>query len=150
MKSKVRNSFGPFVKGKRLSKELGLREAAREMGVAAAYLSRVERGSEPPSGRLIARMSQLYGAPIEDLAHLAATPRASAAAHGHVIQASPELRALYRLAAQMDSEAIENIIREVLQKKGISEEEIEQQLTSLKDELPRVNNGTTDGLFAAE
>jgi transcriptional regulator with XRE-family HTH domain len=150
VKRDSKRPFGDFAKRTRLSKGLGLRQAARDMGVQAAYLSRVESGTEPPSGRLIARMSELYGTSIEELTQHAATPRASAAAHGHAVQASPELRALYRLAAQLDSDMIETIIRRALGEKGASEKEIEKQLAALKSELPRVANSTRDGLFAAE
>jgi transcriptional regulator with XRE-family HTH domain len=151
MKSKPSAAFGSFAKQARLSKGLGLRQAARKMEVEAAYLSRVENGLESPSGRLIAQMSHLYGTSIEELTHLAAKPKASAAAHGHAMQASPELRALYRLGVQLDSEAIEKIIRRVLSEWHVTDEEIEKQLARLKSELPRVTNGGRDGpLFAAE
>jgi transcriptional regulator with XRE-family HTH domain/Zn-dependent peptidase ImmA (M78 family) len=150
MKSQSKIAFGSFAKQARLAKGLGLRQVAREIGISAAYLSRVENGLEAPSGGLIAHMARLYEIPVEDLTRRATKPKASAAAHGHAMQASPELRALYRLGAQLDSDVIEELIRKVLSERGASEKEIEKQLASLKSELPRVANSTRDELFAAE
>jgi hypothetical protein len=66
------------------------------------------------------------------------------------MQASPELRALYRLGTQLEAADIEDFIRTVLRDKGATEREIEKQLARLKSELPRVAKSARDGLFAAE
>ncbi len=143
-------SFGTFARQARIAKGLGLRQVARELGISAAYLSRVENDVEPPSGELIAGMAALYGVSVEELTRRAVKPRISAAAHGHTLQSSPELRALYRLGVQLDSDVIEDFIRRLLREKGVPEREIESELSSLKDELPRVSSASRDGLFAAE
>lgn len=144
------HSFGAIAKAARLSAKRGLREVSREIGISAAYLSRVENDLDVPSGELIVHMARLYDVPLEKLTASAVSPRASAAAHGQTLQESPELRALYRLGSELDSEAIEEFIRNVLREQNLTEAEIEQRLASLKSELPRVTGGTRDGLFAAE
>jgi len=143
-------SFGALAKAARLSAKRGLREVSREIGISAAYLSRVENDLDVPSGELIVHMARLYNVPLEKLTANAVSPRASAAAHGQTLQESPELRALYRLGSELDSEAIEEFIRTVLREQNLTDAEIEKRLALLKSELPRVAGGTRDGLFAAE
>jgi Zn-dependent peptidase ImmA (M78 family)/transcriptional regulator with XRE-family HTH domain len=143
-------TLGRFLKSARIRVGLGLRQVARNIGISAAHLSRIENNAMFPSGQLMLRLAQVYGLPIEQLTAKNKKPRASAAAHGHAMQASPELRALYRLVSQLDAEHIEDLIREMLRGRGIDESEIEKQLASLKAELPRVARNAKDGLFAAE
>jgi transcriptional regulator with XRE-family HTH domain len=143
-------TFGRFARNARSAKGLGLREVAREFGISAAYLSRVENDLEPPSGELIADMAKRYEISVEELIGRAVKPRVSAAAHGHAIQSSPELRALYRLGVQFDPDEIEEFIRKFLRDQGQEDGEIEKRLASLKAELPRVANNPGDGLFAAD
>jgi transcriptional regulator with XRE-family HTH domain len=151
MGMKSKDSFGSFAKAARLKVGLGLREAAREMGISAAYLSRVENEIENPSGRLMEHMARVYGAPLEEVTSKATKPRASAAAYGRAMQLSPELRALYRLGAELDADGLAELIRKFLHDKGITDEkEIEKRLLKLKSELPRTNTNARDGLFASE
>jgi len=145
-----KSSFGSFAKSARLKAGFGLRQVARKIGISAAYLSRVENGMDDPSGELMADLGRLYKIRIEDLTSRATKPKASAAAHGHSMQASPELRALYRLGAQFEPADIEELIRNFLRERGEDDEAIEKQLAQLKSELPRVKKSVRDGLFAAE
>jgi Zn-dependent peptidase ImmA (M78 family) len=105
---------------------------------------------DDPSGELMADLGRLYKIPIEDLTSRSTKPKASAAAHGHSMQASPELRALYRLGAQFEPADIEALIRKFLRERGETDRDIEKQLAQLKSELPRVSKSIRDGLFAAE
>ena len=150
MGAKPKSNFGPFAKEARLKAGFGLRQVARDIGISAAYLSRVENGIEDPSGKLIENLARHYKIPIEELTSRATKPKASAAAHGRTMQASPELRALYRLGAQIEAVELAEFIRNFLREKGVSEGEIEKQLAQLKSELPRVAKNARDGLFAAE
>jgi transcriptional regulator with XRE-family HTH domain len=150
MAAKPKTSFGSFAKNARLKAGFGLRQVARKISISAAYLSRVENGMDDPSGELMADLARLYNIPIEDLTSRATKPKASAAAHGHSMQASPELRALYRLGAQFEPADIEELIRNFLRGKGETDRDIEKQLAQLKSELPRVAKSVRDGLFAAE
>lgn len=142
--------FGRFVKEKRITLGLTLRKAAQELGVSAAYVSRVENGEEKPSGPLIAGMSRLYGVPVLELTKLAdASEQSTASAHGQSVQSRPELRALYRLGNQYDAETIDRLLRTFLENEGITDEaEIERKLRELKSEFPRIAKGTDDLLAA--
>ena len=142
--------FGKFVKAKRIALGLTLRKAAQELGVSAAYVSRVENGEEKPSGPLIAGMSRLYGVPVLELTKLADSSEQSAAsAHGESVRTRPELRALYRLGNEYDTETIDRLLRAFLNNEGITDEaEIERKLLELKAEFPRIAKGT-DNLLAA-
>ena len=144
-----KETFGALVKAARLKKGLGLRQVAREFDTPAAYLSRIENDIEAPSGELIAQMAKRYQVPIEELTRLVGRPNATTTAYGHILQNTPELRALYRLGTQLDTSIIDELIRRALKKQGTSEVEIEKTLSSLKSELPRVANASRDGLFAA-
>lgn len=148
--SSKKETFGALVKAARLKKGLGLRQVAREFDTPAAYLSRVENDIEAPSGELIAQMAQRYQIPVEDLTPLVTRPNSTATAYGHILQTTPELRALYRLGTQLDTTIIDELIRRALKKQGTSEAEIEKTLSTLKSELPRVANSVREGLFAAE
>jgi transcriptional regulator with XRE-family HTH domain len=48
MASDDREKFGAFIRRKRVSKEIGLREMAKMIGVSPTYLSKVERDEFPP------------------------------------------------------------------------------------------------------
>lgn len=139
--------FGTFAKKARLKKGLGLNQAAKKMGISGAYLSRVETGTDNPSGQLIHKMSIEYGVPIEQLVSHAPGQRASTTAHAHAMGSIPDLRALYRLVGQ-DSERIENLVREILLERGTPEEDIERELAKLRSEFPRVRGNGRDDLFA--
>lgn len=95
-------------------------------------------------------LARHYKIPVEELTSRATKPKASAAAHGRTMQASPELRALYRLGAQVEAVELAEFIRNFLRDKGVNETEIEKQLAQLKSELPRIAKNARDGLFAAE
>lgn len=41
-------SFGDTIRDLRVAQDLGLRETASKIGISPAYLSRIERGKEPP------------------------------------------------------------------------------------------------------
>src|SRR5260370_30371483 len=147
---KKSDTFGIFIRAARIQAGLGLRQAAREIGISAAHLSRVENDLMDPSGKLMDDMARLYKVATEEFTRRGSKPRASAAAHGHAIQASPELRALYRLGTTLEAADIEELIRKMLRERGVDESDIEKQLASLKSELPRVAKSVRDGLFAAE
>ena len=58
----MRKSFGSTLRNLRRQQGLGLRMAAEELGVSAAYLSRIEQGKEPPPRpEVIGRMATLLG-----------------------------------------------------------------------------------------
>jgi transcriptional regulator with XRE-family HTH domain/Zn-dependent peptidase ImmA (M78 family) len=143
-----KREFGEFVRKARVDRGLALREAARRMDYSASYLSRVESGDETASPKLIATMSSEYGVPIEKLTELA--PNKRPGVHGHMLQGSPELRALYRLGSILDAGEVDDVLRKLLADKlNLEGEELEKQLRDLKNELPRLRTGG-EGLFAAD
>jgi len=143
----TKKEFGEFARKARLNRGITLREAARRMNYSASYLSRVESGDESASPKLIAEMSKEYGTPIESLMELA--PKKSPSVHGHLLQDSPELRALYRVGSLLDAQAVEQLLRALLADKlKLEGEELERKLRDLKDELPRLRQGS-EGLLAA-
>jgi Zn-dependent peptidase ImmA (M78 family)/transcriptional regulator with XRE-family HTH domain len=144
--------FGEFAHRLRVKKGLGLRQAAREMGVSPAYLSQVERNKDFPSQRLLVSMSQLYEQPLDTL--LAAAERAGVR---HRERRTPtttrsidDLRALYRLGAMFTTEEVEGMVRHMLQQHGMTEEQIELQLSKFRADLPRIRKSGGDGLFASD
>lgn len=65
-------TFGEFIRRKRIEKQLGLRDAARRLGIAASYLADIEKGRRyAPKLETIERMSQMLDVPIDKLNHLA-------------------------------------------------------------------------------
>jgi Zn-dependent peptidase ImmA (M78 family)/transcriptional regulator with XRE-family HTH domain len=143
-------SFGQYAKRLRIAKDLGLREAARLMAVSGAYLSQVEQDDVPGSPRLIAAMARVYQHPLADIqsvAQLAGTsPRTPATAK----QSMEELRSLYRVGGMFTAEEVESMIRHALHSRGVSDEEIETELSRLRADLPRIRKQGRDALFAAE
>jgi Zn-dependent peptidase ImmA (M78 family)/transcriptional regulator with XRE-family HTH domain len=141
-------SFGKFAVSLRRQKQLGLREAARSMGVSPSYLSQVERDVDEPSPRLLVLMSQLYQCPPSEMK--------KAAERGGVENRKPrtqmrtieELRALYRLGGMFTSDEVEDMIRHMLRKRGLTDEQIEAEIAKFHAELPRMRGG--DALFAAD
>jgi Zn-dependent peptidase ImmA (M78 family)/transcriptional regulator with XRE-family HTH domain len=150
MATPSKSKFGNFARKARLERGLGLREAARQMSISAAYLSRVEHNVDVPSGRLIQMMSDLYGVSIDELGEWALRSKATGVAHSHAMQAMPELRALYRLRGQLGPELIEQFLRDFLLERGTNEEDVEKEIAALKLELPRIRNSGRDNMFAAE
>jgi len=64
-------SFGETIKRLR-KKKYGLREFAKQVGISATYLSKMERGKDPPPAEdKIAKMAQLLGADQNKLFALA-------------------------------------------------------------------------------
>lgn len=144
----MNSDFGSFAKAERLKGGRGLRQAAREMGVSATYLSRVENNLDPPSAEIIVKMAKLYGVSIEDLS--ARARKRLAAARGTAMQGSAELRALYRIGSQLPPDDVDEVLRAFLKKRNFSDEEIEKELAQLKAEFPRIASNGRDGLFAAK
>jgi transcriptional regulator with XRE-family HTH domain len=69
----LRETLGQRIRRKRDDKQLGLREAARHLGISPAYLSRIETGEEktPPGETVLAALAILLGDSIDELMHLA-------------------------------------------------------------------------------
>jgi transcriptional regulator with XRE-family HTH domain len=143
-------SFGQYARRLRLARGLGLREAARLMGVSGAYLSQVEQDEVPPSLRLIAAMARVYQHRLEDIQSVAQQAGISQRTPTAPKQNMEELRSLYRVGGMFTAEEVKSMIRDALRSSGLSDEEIERELSKLSADLPRIRNRGRDALFAAE
>jgi transcriptional regulator with XRE-family HTH domain len=68
MTSSDATSLHELLRGLRESKGQSLRDAARDLAVDPAYLSRIERGTKPASSAVLERASVYYDVPEELLA----------------------------------------------------------------------------------
>lgn len=120
------------------------------MAISGAYLSRVENDVDPASAELIRKMSQLYKRALEEFNVAARRPAVSAEVRGREIQSREDLRALYRMGEMLTRDELEDIIRSVLQKRGLGAEDVERELARLRSELPRIRRSDGEGLLAAD
>jgi transcriptional regulator with XRE-family HTH domain len=69
----VKEILGQRIRRLRDEKGLGLREAAKEIGISPAYLSRIETNEEktPPGEEVIRKLAKLLGDNIDELMSLA-------------------------------------------------------------------------------
>jgi len=146
MEKKIQ-AIGQFLRVKRLGIPLKLRQAARELDISAAYLSRIESGDDQPSAELLVKMAKRYDVHLEKLIAMRNSAAVSANARGYRINSSAEMRALYRIGEDLTADELDTLLRQALQQKGCSPEEAEKKIAEYKKELPRLANGV-DGLFA--
>jgi transcriptional regulator with XRE-family HTH domain len=84
-------TFGETVREMREAQKLGLRQAAEELGISPAYLSRIERGREkPPRPELIGRMATLFGGDGDVLFRLAHSTDPELAEYVNSVPTLPE------------------------------------------------------------
>jgi transcriptional regulator with XRE-family HTH domain len=69
----VRETLGQRIRRLREAKKLGLREAAKKVGISPAYLSRIETNEEktPPGEEVLQRVADLLGQNVDELMSLA-------------------------------------------------------------------------------
>lgn len=68
----TKNSFGDYIREKRVAKKISLRKFAAEVGVSPTYISQIERGEfKPPIEERVKRMAILLGESPEELMALA-------------------------------------------------------------------------------
>jgi transcriptional regulator with XRE-family HTH domain len=140
---------GVVARKARIAAGLGLREAAREMSISAAYLSRVENSVDPPSADLIRKMSRLYDYPLESLIAASRKPAFNAQMRGDNVNSHENLRALYRLGIELSADDVEEFLRTILRKRFPDDEaRVEQELLRLRDELPRMTE--SEDLLASD
>src|SRR5438309_1639647 len=141
-------TFGMYARNLRQAAELGLRQAAHKLGVASSFLSRVENNIDKPSGRLLAAMATLYGVSLDELSRRAKNSTTTATAHGHVLKANDDLRALYRMGAVFAPQEVKDMVEFALRKRNpeITDEEIAAFWLQLRQELPRLRSDKSDGI----
>jgi transcriptional regulator with XRE-family HTH domain len=67
------SDFGTKIRKARQEKEMSLREAARQLGISAAYLSKIEIGRCTPNDPLMKKISKLVELDLAELKTLAAS-----------------------------------------------------------------------------
>jgi transcriptional regulator with XRE-family HTH domain len=67
-----RKNFGALVRRERESKEIGLREMAKKIGISPTYLSKIERGDfDPPAEDKVRKIAEIIGRDPDELLALA-------------------------------------------------------------------------------
>jgi transcriptional regulator with XRE-family HTH domain len=67
-----REKFGAFIRRERETKEIGLREMAKKIGVSPTYLSKVERDEFPPPAEdKVRKIANVLGLDADELLALA-------------------------------------------------------------------------------
>lgn len=140
-------TIGEYLRKKRLAIPRGLRDVARELGVSASYLSRIESGEDQPSAELLEKTARLYSVRLDKLLTMRGSEAVSAAARGYRVKANAEMRALYRIGEEFGEAELDDLLRSYLRAKGLSDVDIEKRISEYKEEMPRMINAR-DGLFA--
>jgi transcriptional regulator with XRE-family HTH domain len=97
--------FGAFIRGERESKEIGLREMAKMIGVSPTYLSKVERDEfSPPAEDKVKAIAKIIGCDADDL--LARAGRVSTDISDIIKRRPVELAALLRTTKGLTAEDI--------------------------------------------
>lgn len=147
-------TFGDYIRVERNRADLGLREAARALGISASYLSRLEADEfKPPSGTLLLRMAQVYRSDIKKLMDFAKNRQGEVMAADSGV--APAVQAFYRVAHDQPPEMQEAMLKAALEALKMPEDQKQQILDQLRAmlsrahgrDLPRRASGD-DGLFA--
>jgi transcriptional regulator with XRE-family HTH domain len=97
--------FGAFIRRERESKEIGLREMAKMIGVSPTYLSKVERDEfSPPAEDKVKAIAKIIGCDADDL--LARAGRVSTDISDIIKRRPVELAALLRTTKGLTAEDI--------------------------------------------
>lgn len=89
-------SIGQRLRARRTDLGLGLREAARAIGISPTFLSRIETKGESPSEDVLRRLAALLGEDFDDLMCLAGRIAEDVR---QVILSDPQMPAFLRAAA---------------------------------------------------
>ena len=107
-------TLGQRIRRKRGEARIGLRQAAKQVGVSATFLSRIETGAEhaPPSERVIAELAALLDDDFDELMGLAG--RISAEVTNYV-KSDPKMPEFLRRArdSNMSAERLMALLKEV-------------------------------------
>lgn len=147
-------TFGDCIREDRNRADLGLREAARALGISASYLSRLEADEfKPPSGALLLRMARLYRSDIKKLMDLAQNRQAEIMAADEGV--APAVQAFYRVAHDQPPAMQEAMLKAALGALNMPEDQKQQILDQLRAMLSRARGNDLprrvkdeDGLFA--
>ena len=122
-------NFGKTIRDLRIAQDLGLRETAQNIGISPAYLSRIERGKEPPPrAEHIKAIAKLLAADPDVLFRLSSSTDPDVSTF---LQQQPEVLNLLRFikAQQFTKEDVEHLI---------------QAAVKIKRKKVKSRNGVTD------
>src|SRR5271169_1040789 len=106
-----REKFGEFVRRERETKEIGLREMAKMIGVSPTYLSKIERDEFPPPAEdKVKAIAKIIGCDADDL--LARAGRVSSDISDIIKRHPVELAALLRTTKGLTAEDIGRLARQ--------------------------------------
>jgi HTH-type transcriptional regulator, competence development regulator len=115
--SAVREKFGAFIRRERESKEIGLREMAKKIGVSPTYMSKIERDEFPPPAEdRVRAIAQILRCDVDDL--LARAGRVSSDITDIIKRHPTLLAALLRTTNGMSSKEIATLAHEVRKAKA--------------------------------
>jgi transcriptional regulator with XRE-family HTH domain len=104
-------SFGEFVRGERVGKEIGLREMAKLIGVSPTYLSKIERDEFPPPAEdRVRKIAEIIGCDSDEL--LARAGRVSSDLSEIIKQHPRELAALLRTTKGLTADDVARLARQ--------------------------------------
>jgi transcriptional regulator with XRE-family HTH domain len=102
--------FGALIRRERESKEIGLREMAKMIGVSPTYLSKVERDEfAPPAEDKVKAIAQIIGCDVDEL--LARAGRVASDLSDIIKRHPAELAALLRTTKGLTTEDIARLAR---------------------------------------
>ncbi|MEP1076078.1 helix-turn-helix domain-containing protein [Leptolyngbya sp. PL-A3] len=111
------NKFGDTLRQLRVAQDMGLRETAGRVGISAAYLSRIERGKEPPpKPEVIKELARVLAADPDVLFRLTSTTDPDITS---LLKEKPKLLELIRLVMA----------------KGLSDEQLNQVLMFIEKDF---------------
>jgi len=97
-KSNLKIKFGSFIREQRIKLEIGQRELAVKIGIAASYLNDIEKNKrKAPKQKIIKKLSKVLKINLEDLNDLAGISKGNVAPDiGEYIEDNPEIISLIR------------------------------------------------------
>jgi transcriptional regulator with XRE-family HTH domain len=109
--AKATEKFGELVRGKRMEREIGLREMAKMIGVSPTYLSKVERDEFPPPAEdKVRKIAELLYCDADEL--LALAGRVSSDLSEIIKQHPREMAALLRTTRGLSAAAVTKLARQ--------------------------------------
>ena len=106
-----KEKFGAFIRRERETKELGLREMAKMIGVSPTYLSKIERDDfDPPTEDKVRKIAAIIGCDVDDL--LAKANRISTYITDIIKRHPVELAALLRTTKGLTAEDITRLAKQ--------------------------------------
>ena len=109
--AKRTEKFGELVRGKRMEREIGLREMAKMIGVSPTYLSKVERDEFPPPAEdKVRKIAEILYCDSDEL--LALAGRVSSDLSEIIKQHPREMAALLRTTRGLSAAAVTQLARQ--------------------------------------